>query len=591
MKTALHTSLAAGCLGLLLFGSAAQSQVRVGSFLPGSGFSVDGRRGTYLSQIKPADIDNRIVQEESQGLSNEGDNIGSYEGMRLRMPRVEAKLAEMLATVDTGWPHARPRQPVPIVIASGEYAPSTFPDGTVAVRMGLLLRAETDDEVAYILGHELAHLRLGHFADDGDFRRKRQIATMVARVYALAIAASEAQVVQRGDYYQVAIDDDRRVKAQREQAAEANATLRQLMTLLLERPWTRKEEDEADALAFDLMPPAGYGPGDAAPTVFGRLDADYELRKKVAEHSQEVLTHIQRTALTQENAAAVVNGGTAGVLDNLRGSATRVARDRLLQVAVGYLGQRHRTPQARIDGVAAYAQRAYPDGAPRTEPQTDWLDDIKDMEEFRQARTVVEALQASKVKEAENDLPGAVEALRPAINSRMFGSAPVVANSAAKLFGRSGDIREADRLYGIGHASPDQSLSAFVDHAQLMADNGRFDRALAVVEMGKAHVLRSDPDVDAEKPFLPTLVMVAFRQRKEEEGLVLLQRCMAFEDDALRAQCTRAVFRNRAEGDEMDPETQAKVSAALRTAEAQVTLGGEVDGLLRGVNTWLRGGN
>lgn len=591
MKVRLLVGIAAASFGLTLLPSVSEAQIRLGSFLPGSGFSVDGRRGTYLSQVRPADIDNRIVQEEAQGLSNEGDNVASYEGLQLRMPSVEARLNEMLARVDTGWPHDRARQPQTIVLASGEYAPSTFPDGTIAVRMGLLMRAESDDEAAYILAHELGHLRLGHFADDGDFRRKRQIASMIGRVYAVVIAASEAEVTQRGDNYQITIDDERRVREQREAAAEANATLRQLMTLLLERPWARAEEDQADALAFDLIGASGFSPGPAAPAVFNNLNADYELRAEAGRHSREVLTHIGRTAMTEGNLTAAINGQGGSVLDSLRSSAMRLARDRLLEVAIGYLGQRHRTPEARIEGVANYAGRAYPQGAPGPELQTDWLDDIKDLEEFKQGRTVVVALQDSKAREAEDDLPGALEALRPALDTSLYGSAPIVANTAAQLYGRSGDIRQADRLYTIAHASPDQSLSAFVSHAQLMADNGRFDRAVEVVEIGKAHILAKEPGIDAEKPFLPTLVMASFRQRQEEIGLAYLQRCMAYEDDDLRSLCTRAVFRNQPDADEMDIETQARVNAALRSAEAQTAMGGDVEGLLRGVNGWLRGGN
>jgi len=576
---------------LLSIGQPCAAQIRLGSFLPGSGFSVDGRRGTYLSQVRPAEIDNRVLQEEAQGLGSEGDSVGSYEGLRLRMPQVEAKLNEMLATVDGGWPHDRPRQPQTIVVASGEYAPQTFADGTIAVRMGLLIRAETDDEAAYILAHELSHLRLGHFADDGDFRRKRQIATMIGRAYAIAIAADEAELVRHGDHYQVSIDDDRRVREQREAAAEANATLRRLMLVLMERPWARKEEDEADALAYDLLGASGFAPGTAAPAVFGNLNADYELREEAARATREVLGHVGRMAMTEANVTAVVNGQGESVLGNLRSSATRVARDRLLEVALGYLGQRHRTPEARNEGITTYAGRAYPAGPPSPGLQTDWLDDIRDMEEFQQARIVVQALQDSKSREDAADLPGAVEALRPALATTLYGSAPVVANTAARLYGRSGDVREADRLYSIAHTSSDQSLSAFVNHAELMADNNQFDRAVAVVELGKAHILATDPGIDAEKPFLPTLVMVAFRRRQQEEGLAYLQRCLAYEDDALRSLCTRAIFRNQPEEADLDLETQARVNATLRSAEAQSTMGGDVEGLLRGVNGWLRGGN
>lgn len=589
MRVRLLAGIAAMALGSALPGSPAHAQISLGSFSPSSGFSVDGRRGPYIGQIKPEEIDTRVVQEETQGLSLEGDNVATYERLQLRMPQVEAKLVEMINRVDSHWPHGREGPPRTMVLASGEYAPTTFPDGTIAVRMGMLINAQSDDEAAYILAHEFGHVRMGHFADDGNFRRKLQVATLISRIYVAAIAASEIEATRVGDDYRFNVDDERLVQEQRQEAAEANVMLRKLMTYLFERPWTRREEDQSDALAFDLATASGFAAQRAAPAVFGNLNADYELRQEAGRHAREVLDHLRRTAVSRENVNDTLAGQGANVLDRLRGTATRVGRDRLMEVAEGYLGQRHRTPEARLTGISTYAERAYPEGVPDPVLQTDWLDEVRSLNEFKQAKIVVEALQASAARDNERDLPGAIEALRPALSTALFGSAPIVTNTAAELHGRNGDVREAERLYAIAHAHPDQNLSAFVDHASLMADNRRFDRAIEVLAMAKAHMARVNPAVDVEKPFLPTLVMIAFRRQQKEEGLRYLERCMSFEDDDLRSMCTRSVFRNRPDTEEMDPETQARVDAAIRSAEAQSALGGDVDGLLRGVNGWLRG--
>ena len=262
----------------------------------------------------------------------------------------------------------------------------------------------------------------------------------------------------------------------------------------------------------------------------------------------------------------------------------RVGRDRLLQTAVGYLGQRHRTPEARIKGIGDYAARAYAAGTPASELQTDWLDDLRSEPEFQDARTVVLALQASKALET-TDLPGSLAALQPAMRTRFTG-APVVANAAARLYGLSGDVGQADRLYSIAHRSEDQSLQAFIEHAHLMAKNRRFDRARAVVTLG---IERAGEGVDGEKPFLPVLVAISFRQSNDEEGLVYLQRCVGYEEDELRTACTVAALGQSDREEELTPEMEARINATVRVAEAQSTMGADVEGVIRGFGSLFGG--
>ena len=44
------------------------------------------------------------------------------------------------------------------------YNAYSLPDGSIVVAFGLLDQAQSDDEVAFVLAHELGHVRLGHFA-------------------------------------------------------------------------------------------------------------------------------------------------------------------------------------------------------------------------------------------------------------------------------------------------------------------------------------------------------------------------------------------------------------------------------------------
>lgn len=555
----------------------------VTSALPNGAFSVTGRDGPLLETVDPTQIQTRIVQQNAMGLASEGNNTASFDGLRLRMPETERALAEMVGRLDASWPHERPTEFRVHVVASNEYGPETLPDGSIMVKMGLLNRAETDDEVALMLGHELAHIRLGHFADDGGFRRKRQLATLVGQVYYSAVALSELRARDSGQQVTFFIEDERRVRERRDQAAEARTMINEMMTLFLERPWARKQEDEADALGFDLVVRANMAALGAAEDMFSKIDADYDARKAASDNLSASLSHTVRLAFTEENTNAVTSGQGASVWGALSGPVQRMARDKIFQMARDYLGQRHRSPEARLEGIRIYSDAAHPD-MPLVEAQTRWLDTVRASAEYRDAKLVVDSLRDARELEHANDLAGAIAAMQPALNNRRFKDAPVVANTVASLYGRMRDIDRADALYTRAHRSPDQSSSAYVEHAWLLVSNRRYTRAKAVIAEGAT---RAGEGVNGEKPFLPSLVAMAFQQSKNEEGMALLQRCLAFEEKPLSEQCVRAALglslldRNQ----QIDPDTEARINAMMRDIESNSAVGGDLDSIATGLRS------
>ena len=177
--------LAFAC-GAAVLAVAAPASAQLGRFLPGRGYAVDGRDGPYLTQVDPGEISQRIGTGPGLAFAAESGNQGAHRGQRLRMPQTEAAIAAIIAELDAPWPHD-PRLPVQVhILASGFYAPMALPDGSVMVPLGLIAQAESDDELAYILGHELAHVRLGHFADDQGFREHRQTGQRLAEAYGMA---------------------------------------------------------------------------------------------------------------------------------------------------------------------------------------------------------------------------------------------------------------------------------------------------------------------------------------------------------------------------------------------------------------------
>jgi predicted Zn-dependent protease len=118
-------------------------------------------------------------------------------------------------------------------------SPNAFalPGGKIGVNTGLLRVAQSEDQLAAVIGHEIAHVWYGH----GGERVSQQFAAQVAG------AAVEAYAGSRQD------GNSQQVVALLGLGAQVGVLL----------PFSRKHESEADVAGARLMADAGYAPGEA----------------------------------------------------------------------------------------------------------------------------------------------------------------------------------------------------------------------------------------------------------------------------------------------------------------------------------------
>lgn len=112
-----------------------------------------------------------------------------------------------------------------IVFDNGAQNASVTPEGKIAVYSGLLEVADTPDELAAVLGHEVAHLTQGHVKE----RVLRSAGTGV-------LGALGSRVTGFGNESQ--------------RAAQ----------VVFQLPYQRKQENEADFVGMEYMAMAGYNP-------------------------------------------------------------------------------------------------------------------------------------------------------------------------------------------------------------------------------------------------------------------------------------------------------------------------------------------
>lgn len=121
------------------------------------------------------------------------------------------------------------------------------PGGVIGIHSGLLLHARTEDELASVIAHEIAHLSQRHFSRRVEFANKQRPLTLAAMLAGFVLMASAGS-----DVGMAALGAAR--------SAAADSALR----------YSRGAEAEADRVAMQTLADAGFDP-HAAADLFERL--------------------------------------------------------------------------------------------------------------------------------------------------------------------------------------------------------------------------------------------------------------------------------------------------------------------------------
>jgi predicted Zn-dependent protease len=132
------------------------------------------------------------------------------------------------------------------------------PNGWTEVWSGLLLRAETEDQLAFVLGHEISHFAENHSILA--WRSLKSRATTAAVLGTLLMAGANVGAASAGGQV-------------RTYSVSTPGGLFYLVALAGYFSFTREEESQADELGFQRAVAAGYDPA-AAPRLWRNLNAE-----------------------------------------------------------------------------------------------------------------------------------------------------------------------------------------------------------------------------------------------------------------------------------------------------------------------------
>jgi hypothetical protein len=214
-------------------------------------------KGRAIDQIRPASDYAQIAQSRPLAL---GIMRARAQGF-VPSPQLQAYVNGVLLKVVSGIALPAGLQPEVRVLAAPEFVALCTPDGTIVITIGLLEQLDNEDELAFILGHEVSHALYRHHK--GDWYNKSE--------HFAVLSDTTLSTTLRGATISIGGFSTQNLA----QAADVLEHVQKLSRHVFAPQMARDQEDAADALGFDLMVKAGYDP-EAALGVMDKLAVQEE---------------------------------------------------------------------------------------------------------------------------------------------------------------------------------------------------------------------------------------------------------------------------------------------------------------------------
>ncbi len=300
------------------------------------------------------------------------------------MPRTRGEIQKMLDRLEAGWPGEIPAYKVGIT-SQLNYSAMVTQDKHMLLPIGLIELSQSDDELAFTLAHELAHVILGHGRQLGVQRKRlRDIRGFKGKLK----NAISATAIEIDDGQAVNLVDKEKVAKLNSQISTHHRRVQRTLRDLIHPKWSKKHEDEADLLGMELLLRAGYSP-DGVSDAIERIN---ELRARGCAAFQRVGSDIkafmqdQMLPTMEQIEQKDVDTWFDDLIDRVRRFAKRKVEKVLVQQA---LPSTHRSQTKRLKYIWKFADRPSMsrllDSANDIEPTDTVVSRIHESSEFKAA--------------------------------------------------------------------------------------------------------------------------------------------------------------------------------------------------------------
>ncbi|HEY1630310.1 MAG TPA: M48 family metalloprotease [Rhizomicrobium sp.] len=252
------------------------------------------------------------------------------------------------------------------VLATPEFGGECTPDGTLVITVGLLELLENEDELAFVMGHEVSHAIYRHQVSNWEKK---------AQYYAVVNGAA-VDLVARSAAYSIGGHAGTNIL----RGLDVAQHLAKLSSNVLMPQMAKDQEDAADALGFDLMVHAGYDP-DASLAVMDKLAVQEQEAEQAAADAKRAAKQDDKN-----NDNGNLLGQGLSILGTIA-SGGRPTRDQMVDLTIFAFDSAvdnmaddatsHHPAHERADLLSAYEYREYRNVQPVTPTPLPWADTSK----------------------------------------------------------------------------------------------------------------------------------------------------------------------------------------------------------------------
>jgi Zn-dependent protease with chaperone function len=434
------------------------------------------------------------------------------------------------------WPG---RTPPMALFIQGDKSPLAYGAATthareIFIQYGVLLHAESEDEVAAVIGHELAHVLLEHTTTVSykkAVRASSQTVTQARNLYTKAEARGEKDK-QRGNTTDAKLDD------KLEQSAMQQMLANQLYDSVHATVFSRENEYDADRLGLDLMVAARYSPMGMKLSL-ERMAHNYSLMQDISKRLKTSSKELLKQAKGNSNGD--------DWRDELRKAAIKFSTD----IALDRTARTHPAPEERIKQLTDYLYASYSRSARKVQPDDALIRRFNSghmgqvLAHYRAANESLESLALGKTDNARRAGQQAI-------------TRPTTANAYPQytaFFGENQLGKHSTALKHLQAIAPTELVPVYasVTMASAMADGGK-------QRQSKALMRKTETFSGTVAQFYPIKIKLARAQGDQTQVNQLARSCKtdAQNDKALIAAC------NQAAGNAQAPSTLESIDDSIK---------------------------
>jgi len=349
-----------------------------------------GEDGKVVDEVKADELDiDALLKQRPQSMALLRSNGQGLVASRALDDYVNGLLERLIA--------ASPAPDLParaFVVASEGFSAAAYPDGSIFLTVSMLNDLEAEDELAFLLAHELSHVLLQHHGSEWLSNLQYNVLTSGKILLDVANQLSEATGKDLGN-------------KKLAKAVLVTEAAYEVTDHALNPAWEVGQEVEADRLGLDIMVAAGFNPVGAQ-MFLDRLavwEADVEARRAAEREAAEAAIAAKGEAIAKSSNVFMAAISTAK--DAFSYGVDSVKQD---------LGVTHKSAEERIADYGVYVEREHLEAMAREVADIPWQKAKPDrlmtavLKNYDQAFAARAALSNGDTKQAEKLVRKAISA-------------------------------------------------------------------------------------------------------------------------------------------------------------------------------------